>query len=67
MNTLTRKGAAFILQWSDYDFLTKRFANKIQNWQKKQKKQTPWFQSAKRTIPTERPSLVGEVSAHFSG
>jgi flagellar hook-length control protein FliK len=30
-------------------------------------KQTPWFQSAMRTIPTERPSLVGEVSAHFSG
>jgi hypothetical protein len=28
---------------------------------------TPWFQSAKRTIPTERPPLVGEVSAHFSG
>jgi hypothetical protein len=22
-------------------------------------KQTPWFQSAKRTIPTERPPLVG--------
>jgi hypothetical protein len=30
-------------------------------------KQTPWFQSAKRTIPTERPPLVGEVSANFSG
>jgi hypothetical protein len=29
-------------------------------------KHTPWFQSAKRTIPTERPPLVGEVSAHFS-
>jgi hypothetical protein len=28
---------------------------------------TPWFQSAKRTIPTERPPLVGEVSANFSG
>jgi hypothetical protein len=32
-----------------------------------QNKQTPWFQFAKRTIPTERPPLVGEVSAHFSG
>jgi hypothetical protein len=30
------------------------------------KKQTPWFQSAKRTIPTERQPLVGEVSANFS-
>jgi hypothetical protein len=30
-------------------------------------KQTPWLQSAKRTIPTERPPLVGEVSAHFRG
>jgi hypothetical protein len=30
-------------------------------------KRTPWFQSAKRTIPTERPPLVGEVNAHFSG
>jgi hypothetical protein len=28
---------------------------------------TPWFQSAKRTIPAERPPLVGEVSANFSG
>jgi hypothetical protein len=27
---------------------------------------TPWFQSAKRTIPTERPPLVGEVSAHLA-
>jgi hypothetical protein len=24
---------------------------------------TPWFQSTKQTIPTERPPLVGEVSA----
>jgi hypothetical protein len=31
------------------------------------KQQTPWFQSAKRTIPIERPPLVGEVSAYFSG
>jgi hypothetical protein len=31
------------------------------------KQKTPWIQSAKRTIPTERPPLVGEVSAHFSG
>jgi hypothetical protein len=30
-------------------------------------KKTPWFQTAKRTIPTERPPLVGEVSANFSG
>jgi hypothetical protein len=30
-------------------------------------KQTPWFQPAKRTIPTDRPPLVGEVSANFSG
>jgi hypothetical protein len=27
-------------------------------------KRTLWFQSAKRTIPTERPPFVGEVSAH---
>jgi hypothetical protein len=29
-------------------------------------KQTQWFQTAKRIIPTERPPLVGEVSANFS-
>jgi hypothetical protein len=30
-------------------------------------KPIPWFQSAKPSISTERPPLVGEVSAHFSG
>jgi hypothetical protein len=34
---------------------------------KKTNIQTPWFQSAKRTIPTERPPHVGEVSANLSG
>jgi hypothetical protein len=29
------------------------------------KNKTPWVQSAKRLIPTERPPLVGEISAHF--
>jgi hypothetical protein len=29
--------------------------------------QTQWPESAKRTIPTERPPLVGEVSANFCG
>jgi hypothetical protein len=28
---------------------------------------TPWPLVRKRTIPTERPPLVGEVSANFSG
>jgi hypothetical protein len=28
--------------------------------------QTPWLLVRKRTIPTERPPLVGEVSANFS-
>jgi hypothetical protein len=31
------------------------------------KKQTPWPLFRKRTVPTERPPLVGEVSANFSG
>jgi hypothetical protein len=30
-------------------------------------KQTPWPVVRKRTIPTERPPLVGEVNANFSG
>jgi hypothetical protein len=30
-------------------------------------KETPWFQSRKRSIPTERPPFVGEISANFSG
>jgi hypothetical protein len=30
-----------------------------------QTKQTPWFQSASELLPTERPPLVGEVSANF--
>jgi hypothetical protein len=28
---------------------------------------TPWILVRKRTIPTERPPLVGEVSANFCG
>jgi hypothetical protein len=31
------------------------------------KKKTPWPLVHKRTIPTERPPLVGEVSANFCG
>jgi hypothetical protein len=31
------------------------------------KKKTPWPLVRKRTIPTERPPLVGEVSANFCG
>jgi hypothetical protein len=30
-------------------------------------KQTPWPVVRKRTIPTKRPPLVGEVSANFCG
>jgi hypothetical protein len=30
-------------------------------------KETPWLLVRKRTIPTERPPLVGEVSANFCG
>jgi hypothetical protein len=30
-------------------------------------KKTPWPLVRKRTIPTERPPLVGEVSANFCG
>jgi hypothetical protein len=33
----------------------------------KNKQKIPWFQSAKQIIPTERPPLVGEFSANFSG
>jgi hypothetical protein len=29
------------------------------------KKQTPWLLVRERTIPTERPPFVGEVSANF--
>jgi hypothetical protein len=29
--------------------------------------QTPWLLVRKQTTPTERPPLVGEVSANFSG
>jgi hypothetical protein len=32
----------------------------------KKQKETPWFQSTKQTITTERPPLVAEVSANFS-
>jgi hypothetical protein len=42
-------------------------ANSFYDKQKEKTKQTPWFQSAKRTVPTERLPLVDEVSAHFSG
>jgi hypothetical protein len=31
------------------------------------KKKTPWHVVRKRTIPTERPPLVSEVSANFYG
>jgi hypothetical protein len=32
------------------------------------KEQTPWFQAVSELYrPTERPPLVGEISAHFSG
>jgi hypothetical protein len=34
---------------------------------KTKRKQTPWLLVRKRTIPTERPPLVGEVSANFCG
>jgi hypothetical protein len=30
-------------------------------------KKNPWLLVRKRTIPTERPPLVGEVSANFCG
>jgi hypothetical protein len=32
-----------------------------------QKKNAPWLLVRKRTIPTERPPLLGEVSANFCG
>jgi hypothetical protein len=35
------------------------------NQKKKNKKQIPWLLVRKRTIATERPPLVGEVSANF--
>jgi hypothetical protein len=34
---------------------------------KNKSKQTPWLLVRKRTIPTERPQLVDEVSANFCG
>jgi hypothetical protein len=40
--------------------------SRIQNIDYKlQEKKTPWLLVRKRTIPTERPPLVGEVSANF--
>jgi hypothetical protein len=42
------------------------FENNMKRVNKKQK-QTPWPVVRKRTIPTERPLLVGEVSANFCG
>jgi hypothetical protein len=30
-------------------------------------KRTPWLLDCVRTIPTERPPLVGEVSGNFCG
>jgi hypothetical protein len=33
----------------------------------KTKLKTPWLVVRKRTIPTERPPLVSEVSANFCG
>jgi hypothetical protein len=33
----------------------------------KYKTKTPWLLVRKRTIPSERPPLVGEVSANFCG
>jgi hypothetical protein len=29
--------------------------------------QTPWLLIRKQNIPTERPPLVGEITAHFAG
>jgi hypothetical protein len=36
-------------------------------WKTKKKPKTPWLLVRKRIIPTERPPLVGEVSANFCG
>jgi hypothetical protein len=36
-------------------------------YQTKTKKKTPWLLVRKRTIPTELPPLVDEVSANFCG
>jgi hypothetical protein len=40
----------------------------VRNSKNNKNKQTPWFQSASELDrQTERPPLVGEVSANFSG
>jgi hypothetical protein len=39
----------------------------IFRYEHEQNKQTPWLLVRQQTIPTERPPLVGEVSANFSG
>jgi hypothetical protein len=38
----------------------------IELYKNKTTEQTPWLLVRKRTIPTERPPLVGEVSATFA-
>jgi hypothetical protein len=45
--------------------MSKTATNKVET--QKQTKQTPWRLVRKQTIPTERPPLVGEVSANFFG
>jgi hypothetical protein len=37
------------------------------NWMKRNTKKNSVVSDRKRTIPTKRPLLVGEVSANFSG
>jgi hypothetical protein len=45
--------------WNKISFNVRSFCNK------NNKKITPWLLVRKRTIPTERPPLVGQVSANF--
>jgi hypothetical protein len=41
--------------------------NMLENKTELKKNYTPWPLVRKRTIPTERPLLVGEVGANFCG
>jgi hypothetical protein len=54
----------FLRKVADFRLTTRSY---IQEDRTNKKKQIPWPLVRKRTVPTELPPLVGEVSANFSG
>jgi hypothetical protein len=63
------EGSTLLLNLLQFYMLYPQISHPILNAEKRihlyLKKKTPWLLVLKRTIPTERPPLVGEVSANF--